>query len=81
MVVYFPGTHAEQKDAPATLATPGGLDPAKRYRVREVNLPAGSTSALPQHDKVIDGATLMRDGVFPPCTKLCDSMVVELVAQ
>ena len=68
-------------DAPATPAKPVGLDPARHYRVRELNLPDGIASALPQNNKLLDGATLMREGMNPPCTKSCDSMVVELVAE
>jgi alpha-galactosidase len=55
-----------------------GLDPKKQYHVREVNLADGATSKLPEHDRTIDGATLMRDGVTPSCTKDLDSAVIEL---
>ena len=68
-------------DAPAAPAKPRGLDPVKHYRVRELNLPAGIMSMVPQNDKVLDGATLMREGITPSWTKSCDSLVVELLAE
>lgn len=57
---------------------PQGLDPQERYRVREVNLPPGVKSRLAQDGQVIDGATLMRDGLTSPCRKQCESAVIEL---
>jgi len=57
---------------------PRGLDPAKRYRVREVNLPEGGTSRLALHDKVLDGATLMEDGLVSPLRRALESAVVEI---
>jgi alpha-galactosidase len=69
-------------NAPA--ATPvklRGLDPRKKYLVREVNLPDDAKSQLAVDSQTIDGATLMRDGFAPPCRKDCDSAVIELVAE
>jgi alpha-galactosidase len=57
---------------------PRGLDPRKLYRVREVNLPEGSTSRLALHDKVLDGATLMEEGIVSPLRRALESMVIEL---
>ena len=57
---------------------PTGLDPQKNYRVREVNLSEGATSNLPENDKTIDGATLMRDGITPSCSNEFDSSVIVL---
>jgi alpha-galactosidase len=71
----------QKTDAPATPAMLAGLDPERHYRVCEINLPAGTASTLPQNNKVLDGNTLMREGIRPSCTKSCDSMVVELVAE
>ncbi len=71
----------QTKDGPAMVAKPQGLDPLKRYRVRELNLPAGAVSGLPQHDKVIEGSVLMQEGINPPCKKSCDSIIMEMVAQ
>ena len=62
----------------ATPVRPLGLDPQKRYQVREVNLPAGFVSQLPQNGTTFDGATLMREGLAPVCTKEFDSSVIEL---
>ena len=55
-----------------------GLDPQARYRIRELDLPTAATSQLLQHDKTLDGDSLMRDGLVPPCTAECGSAVVEL---
>ena len=71
----------QTKDAPAAVARPQGLDPDRRYRVAELDLPPGAASVLPFNGQAVSGATLMRDGLTPACTKPCDSTVVELVAQ
>ena len=57
---------------------PRGLDPAKRYRVREVNLPEGGSSRLALHDKVVDGATLTEEGIVAPLRRALESAVVEM---
>ncbi|MDE3066985.1 MAG: alpha-galactosidase [Verrucomicrobiota bacterium] len=67
------------KDGDDGSVRPRGLDPQARYRVREVNLPAGANSQLAGDGRVMDGVTLMRDGLRPPCHKPCDSAVIELV--
>lgn len=59
---------------------PQGLDPARRYRVREINLPEGAKSRLGLHDQVVDGATLMADGFPAPLRRALDSAVIELTA-
>jgi alpha-galactosidase len=59
---------------------PRGLDPARRYRVREINLPAGAKSRLEVHDQVIDGATLMERGFTSPLRRPIESAVIHLVA-
>lgn len=69
------------KDAPAETVKLRGLDPQGRYRLHEVNLPAGASPKLAQDGQTIDGATLMRDGITPPCQKLYDSTIVELTRQ
>lgn len=58
-----------------------GLDPQKRYAVREVNLPAGVASQLTAEGKALDGSTLMREGLVPPVRSEYTSTVVELRAQ
>ena len=67
------------KDNDTKPVKPRGLDPAKRYTVREVNLPAEAASQLAGHETVVDGGALMRDGLVPPCRKEFDSAVIELV--
>jgi len=57
---------------------PRGLDPAKRYRVREINLPEGARSRLSIHDQVLDGAMLMEHGFAAPLRRAIESAVVEL---
>lgn len=57
---------------------PRGLDPQKRYRVREVNLPEGRNSRLGLHDKIVDGATLMEEGLTSPLRRALESAVIEL---
>lgn len=56
-----------------------GLDPKRRYRITEVNLPEGAASKLSVDGQTIDGETLMRDGLAPPCHREYDSAVIELV--
>jgi alpha-galactosidase len=58
-----------------------GLDPHRRYRVRELNLAAGRSSLLSEDGKMFEGAALMRDGLTPPCLKEFDSAVIELTAE
>jgi alpha-galactosidase len=57
---------------------PRGLDPQMRYRLSEVNLPAGAKSRLAVDGRVMDGATLMLDGLVPPCQNKLESAVIEL---
>lgn len=58
-----------------------GLDPHKRYMVREVNLPAGTASQLSADGKVLEGGALMENGLVPPVNSEYTSAVVELNAQ
>ena len=60
---------------------PQGLDPQRQYRVREVNLPAGVKSSLPQSGTLLSGSAWMRDGVTPACTREFDSAVIEFTAE
>ena len=69
------------KEASGEPVKPRGLDPQRNYRVLEVNLPEGAVSQLAENDKVIAGATLLRDGLVPPCRKEYESSVIELVAE
>ena len=54
-----------------------GLDPAKKYMIRELN-PAPGRTALPLEGKVLTGAELMRDGLVPSCQKALEACAVEL---
>ncbi len=67
------------KGAEPQAVKPKGLDPQRRYKVREVNLPEGASSQLPGDGQVMDGAMLMGDGVMPSCKREFESAVVELV--
>jgi hypothetical protein len=69
------------QDAANKTVKPRGLDPQMRYRVREVDLPAGEKSKLDADGQIIDGATLMRDGLVPPCRKEFESSVIELAGE
>ena len=69
------------QDANSKTVRPRGLDPQKRYRVGEVNLPAGTKSQLADDGKMIDGAALMHDGLVQPCQNEFDSSVVEFSAE
>jgi alpha-galactosidase len=60
---------------------PRGLDPAKRYRVRELNLHPGARSRLSLDGKVVDGAALMQNGISSPLEHAVESAVIELVAE
>ena len=60
---------------------PRGLDPAKKYRVTELNLPAGARSRLGQNNQIIDGATLMTDGFTSPLRRALESAVIEFTAE
>ncbi|MDR2982529.1 MAG: GH36 C-terminal domain-containing protein [Puniceicoccales bacterium] len=58
-----------------------GLDASRRYKVEEVNLPAGTASTCPQHGKTLTGASLMNDGLSLSLTKTLQSSVFVLTAE
>lgn len=60
----------------ANVVKPQGLNPQRKYRVREVNLLQGTASQLKENDRVLDGATLMQQGLTSPCTKENQSAVI-----
>jgi alpha-galactosidase len=66
------------KDEQALPVRPQGLDPARRYTVRELN-PLSARAAMPQEGKTFTGEELMRDGVMPSCSKALEACAVELV--
>jgi alpha-galactosidase len=55
-----------------------GLDPARRYMVREVNLPEGASSTMAENGEIVAGAALMNDGLTPSCQQAYESAVIEL---
>jgi alpha-galactosidase len=57
-----------------------GLDPARNYVVREVNLPAGAASRMAADGETASGAMLMQDGFPPSCQNPFDSAVIEITA-
>jgi len=65
------------KDGQAPPVRPQGLDPAKRYVVRELN-PAPGRASIPQDGKSLTGEELMRDGMIPSCSKALEACVLEL---
>ena len=68
------------KAAAAKALTLQGLDPARQYAVRELNVPADTTSRLGIDGQTLSGQTLMSDGLAPPTHDAVDSAVVELVS-
>ena len=69
------------QDATSEAVKLRGLDPRMHYHVSEVNLPAGAKSQLAGDGQIVDGATLMRDGLVPPCRKEFESVVIELAGE
>jgi alpha-galactosidase len=55
-----------------------GLDPKRRYRIKEVDLPKGVESRLRENNQTLDGAALMSQGLVPACPHRYDSAVIEL---
>src|SRR5216684_4156320 len=56
------------QDGKALLVRPQGLNPARRYVVRELN-PAPGRAAIPQEGKTSTGQELMREGLVPSCSR------------
>jgi alpha-galactosidase len=56
-----------------------GLDPARRYRVREVDLAPGARSRLAEDGKIVGGATLMTRGLTSPLRRPIESAVILLM--
>ncbi|MGI4832642.1 MAG: alpha-galactosidase [Janthinobacterium lividum] len=56
-----------------------GLDPAKKYRIRELNLYPGTASTLPA-DQVYSGDFLLKVGFNPDVTLTRTSVVLEVTA-
>ncbi|WP_029902519.1 alpha-galactosidase [Prevotella sp. 10(H)] len=58
-----------------------GLDPMKKYRIREINLMPGATSRLAENDKVYSGDYLMKIGIDAFTATRLNSRVIELTAE
>lgn len=58
-----------------------GLDPAKKYLVREINLMPGRKSSFIQNEKILSGDYLMKVGLDMFSHRHNNSMVVELTSQ
>ena len=69
------------EEAEAEPVKPRGLDAQARYRIAELDLPGGAKSALAGDGQTVEGATLLGDGLVPPCQKRFDSAVIEMVAE
>jgi len=69
-----------RESAPAAVR-PRGLDPARKYLVRELNLPPGVRSRLELDGKIVDGATLMDRGFMAPLRRPIESAVISLTAR
>jgi alpha-galactosidase len=65
------------KDGPDTPVHPQGLDPARRYTIRELNPPPGR-APLAQGGQSLTGAELMAEGVTPSCSHAVEASVIEL---
>lgn len=64
-------------DGPQAPVHPQGLAPKRKYRVCELN-PAPGRAPLPQENKLLTGAELMRDGIMPSCSHALEACVIEL---
>ena len=53
-----------------------GLDPAKKYILKELNLEAGKSSAFDMNGKTFSGAELMQNGFTPSCNSQLQSMII-----
>ena len=58
-----------------------GLDPMKKYLVKEINLMPGSESTLAQNGKVLSGDYLMKVGLDVFSYTHNTSSVIELIAE
>ena len=65
------------KDGENVPVHPQGLDPAKYYRIHEMN-PVPGRTAMPQDGKTMTGEELMRGGVVPSCSHAVEASVIEL---
>lgn len=55
-----------------------GLDPSRKYTVKELNLETKTASQLGLNGKTLTGAELMKEGFVPTCNAQFESMVIGL---
>jgi alpha-galactosidase len=67
----------QMKDGQNLPVRPQGLDPARRYTVRELN-PAPGRAAMNQEGRTLTGDELMRGGLMPSCSRALEACVIEL---
>jgi hypothetical protein len=67
------------KDGQNLPVHPQGLDPTRRYTVRELN-PASDRATMNKEGGTLTGDELMRDGLMPSCSKALEGCVVELAS-
>ena len=65
------------QDGQNSVVHPQGLDPARRYKINELN-PAPGRVTMEQENKTFTGEELMRDGIAPSCSKALEASVIEL---
>ncbi|MDR2147030.1 MAG: alpha-galactosidase [Tannerella sp.] len=70
--VYQTGTSGDER------IYPKGLYPARKYKLKELNLPPGQTSSFTLDGKTLTGEQLMTEGFVPVCKKMTESMVIGL---
>ena len=58
-----------------------GLDPQKRYTIKELNLMPGKKSNLPENGKTYSGDYLMKVGLNAFTERTLNSRMIELIAQ
>jgi len=65
------------KDGQPLAVRPAGLDPARRYTLREMN-PAPGRDKMADEGKTMTGEDLMRDGFVPSCKNPVEASVIQL---
>jgi alpha-galactosidase len=66
------------KDGQSGVIKLRGLDPVKKYRLKELNLEKGQKSLFDLDSKVMTGHELMNAGFTPVCKKELESMIIGL---
>jgi alpha-galactosidase len=58
-----------------------GLDPQKKYRIREINLMPERKSSLRENDRIYTGDYLMKVGINTFATSRMNSRIIELISE